>query len=91
VGERKPSHSGEGPLVEYNVALVGDDRKRRIAARNTPGAIGDELNVDGIRCRVIAHLWRRGEPETLLCRRLTSGGKGEQAIRDRGWWLPGWH
>ena len=78
-------------LVEYNVALVGDTRKRRVTAGNALGAIGDELNVDGIRCKVIAHLWRRGEPETLLCRRLAAGAEDDQAIRERRWWLPGWH
>jgi len=74
-------------LVEYNVALVGEERERRVAAASTPGAIGDELDVDGIRCKVIAHLWRVGEPETLLCRRLTTAAEDEPVVRERGWWV----
>jgi hypothetical protein len=93
VGEKKkpPSPATEGRLVEYNIALVGEDRERRVAAGSTPGAIGDELDVDGVRCEVIAHLWRVGEPETLLCRRLATAAEDKPVLRERGWWLPGWH
>jgi hypothetical protein len=86
-----PTPTTKGRLAEYNVALVGEDRERRVAAGRTPGAIGDELDVDGIRCQVIAHLWREGEPETLLCRRLATAPEDKPVIRERGWWLPGWH
>jgi hypothetical protein len=88
--EKPPSPATEGRSVEYNVALVGEARERRIAAGSTPGSIGDELEVDGIRCQVIAHLWRVGEPETLLCRRVATAPKDKPVMRERGWWLPGW-
>ena len=88
MGQQKAS--SEGRLVEYDVALVGEDRRRRIRDRGTPRAIGDEFEVEGIRCKVIAHMWRVGQPETLLCRRLTTAARDEVFLPERAWWLPGW-
>lgn len=88
MGEQKAS--SEGRLVEYNVALVGEGERRRITGRSTPRGIGDEFEVDGIRCKVIAHMWRVGQPETLLCRRLTTAVRNEAFLPERAWWLPGW-
>ena len=84
--------SNAGQFAAYKVAIVGDDRYRRVGVGNEPVAIGDELAVDGIRCEVIGHLWRVGEPETLLCRCLIRAAAVDEPVsRERGWWSTDWH
>ena len=84
--------SNVGQFAAYKVAIVGDDRYRRVGVGNEPVAIGDELAVDGIRCEVIGHLWRVGEPETLLCRCLIRAAAVDEPVsHERGWWSTDWH
>jgi len=79
--------SNAGQFAAYKVAIVGDDRYRRVGVGNEPVAIGDELARE-----VIGHLWRVGEPETLLCRCLIRAAAVDEPVsRERGWWSTDWH